>query len=141
MTSIEPIERTFAMIKPDAVESRIVGRILVRIEEEGFVIRQMEMTHFWEEQIDVFYEEHIGKPFWPDLRAFMLSGPVVILALERENAVAHWRSVLGATDPRAAAPGTLRRTYGEKRGVVYRNAGHGSDSVESARREIALWWP
>jgi nucleoside-diphosphate kinase len=134
------VETTFAMIKPDAVTSRHIGYVISRIEEEGFIIERMSQMSLSEPSVRLLYEEHQGKVFWHALLDFTLSSPVVLLQLTRENAVAHWRKVLGATDPRNAEIGTLRETLGNKEGTIYRNVAHGSDSVASARRELAIFW-
>jgi nucleoside-diphosphate kinase len=133
-------ESTFAMVKPDAITSSYLGRILSRIEEEGFTIDHMEKIQLSKPVVRLLYSEHVERSFWPNLLDFTLSSPVVLLQLTRENAVAYWRKVLGATDPRDAEPGTLRHAFGNKKGIVYRNVAHGSDSVASAKRELAIFW-
>lgn len=136
----EPVERTFAIIKPDAVEGRHVGEVLSLVELEGFVIRTVVLARPSYAAWEAFYGEHAGKDFFGPLCAFMASGPSVLLVLEAERAVARWREVMGATDPRAARAGTVRHRYGDKTGVVYRNAVHGSDSVAAADREQAFFF-
>jgi nucleoside-diphosphate kinase len=133
-------EVTFAMIKPDAVGAGHVDEVLARIREEGFAVLQVRHATLTEEEVEALYQEHTARPFWHDLKAFMLSGSVVLLKLSRADAVAHWRHVLGATDARKAEPGTLRHTFGNKDGVIFRNVAHGSDSAAAASRECALWW-
>lgn len=129
---------TFTIVKPDAVESNHTGDIIARIEKEGFRIlagRRMRLT---EAQAKAFYEVHKERPFYGSLVTYMTSGPVWVMALERENAVAHLRAIMGATDPAKADAGTLRKLYGQS---IERNATHGSDSDENARREIAFFFP
>ena len=131
------IERTLAIIKPDAVKKRIVGKILDRIEEEGFEIMEMKMVRLTKDGARAFYAVHKGKPFFEGLTDFMSSGGIVVIALERENAIAHWRRVMGETDPARAQVGTLRRTYGFS---IERNAVHGSDSPQTAETEIGYFF-
>jgi nucleoside-diphosphate kinase len=131
------IERTLAIIKPDAVKKRIVGKILDRIEEEGFQIVEMKMVRLTKDGARAFYAVHKGKPFFEGLTDFMSSGEIVVMALERENAIAHWRRVMGETDPARAQIGTLRRTYGFS---IERNAVHGSDAPQTAETEIGYFF-
>jgi len=131
------IERTLAIIKPDAVKKRIVGKILDRIEEEGFQIVEMKMVRLTKDGARGFYAVHKGKPFFEGLTDFMSSGEIVVMALERENAIAHWRQVMGETDPARAQIGTLRRTYGFS---IERNAVHGSDAPQTAETEIGYFF-
>jgi nucleoside-diphosphate kinase len=131
------IERTLAIIKPDAVKKRIVGKILDRIEEEGFEIVEMKMVRLTKDGARAFYAIHKGKPFFAGLTDFMSSGEIVVMALERENAIAHWRQVMGETDPARAQVGTLRRTYGFS---IERNAVHGSDAPQTAETEISYFF-
>jgi nucleoside-diphosphate kinase len=131
------IERTLAIIKPDAVKKRIVGKILDRIEEEGFEIVEMKMVRLTKDGARAFYAVHTGKPFFDGLTDFMSSGEIVVMALERENAIAHWRQVMGETDPARAQVGTLRRTFGFS---IERNAVHGSDSQQTAETEIVYFF-
>jgi nucleoside-diphosphate kinase len=131
------IERTLAIIKPDAVKKRIVGKILDRIEEEGFQIMEMKMVRLTKDGARGFYAVHKGKPFFQGLTDFMSSGEIVVMALERENAIAHWRQVMGETDPARAQIGTLRRTYGFS---IERNAVHGSDAPQTAETEIGYFF-
>jgi len=131
------IERTLAIIKPDAVKKRIVGKILDRIEEEGFEIVEMKMVRLTKDGARGFYAVHKGKPFFEGLTDFMSSGGIVVMALEREDAIAHWRQVMGETDPARAQVGTLRRTYGFS---IERNAVHGSDAPQTAETEIGYFF-
>jgi len=131
------IERTLAIIKPDAVKKRIVGKILDRIEEEGFEIVEMKMVRLTKDGARGFYAVHKGKPFFEGLTDFMSSGKIVVMALERENAIAHWRQAMGETDPSRAQVGTLRRTYGFS---IERNAVHGSDTPQTAETEIGYFF-
>jgi nucleoside-diphosphate kinase len=129
--------RTLAIIKPDAVASGKSGAILAHLEREGFVVRAARLTRLSRAQAGAFYEVHRGRPFYDELVSFMTSGPCFPLALERADAVARYREVIGATDPKEAAEGTIRRLYAESKG---RNAVHGSDSDENAAREIAFFF-
>ena len=129
---------TFAMVKPDAVATGKVGAILAHIERSGFGIRAMRMLRLTRAEAEAFYVVHQGRPFYGELVEFMSSGLVVALALEATDAVAAWRTTIGATDPAEAAEGTIRKLFAESKG---RNAVHGSDSDESAAREIAFFFP
>jgi len=131
------IERTLCIIKPDAVEKRVQGAILQRLLEEGFRIVALKQAHLPRKVAEGFYAVHRERPFFDELCTFMTRGPVVIAALERENAVQHYRNVIGATDPAKAAPGTVRKAYGTN---VGENAVHGSDSVENGRIECAYFF-
>ncbi|MCP2620018.1 nucleoside-diphosphate kinase [Candidatus Aminicenantes bacterium AC-334-K16] len=131
-------EKTLAIIKPDAVKKRIIGKIISRIEEEDFEIREMKMLWLTKEEAKGFYVVHKDKPFYDSLTDFMSSGRIVVMILERENAIAHWRKVMGATDPALAEPGTLRHSYGFS---IERNAVHGSDSPQTAEWEINYFFP
>lgn len=130
-------EKTLAIIKPDAVKKRVVGKIIQRIEDEGFEILGLKMLHLSKGEAKKFYHVHKDKPFYESLTDFMSSGPVVVLLLEKENAIKHWREVMGATDPAQARPGTLRRQFGFS---VERNAVHGSDAPETAEYEIGFFF-
>ncbi|MGA9530395.1 MAG: nucleoside-diphosphate kinase [Candidatus Babeliales bacterium] len=132
------IERTLALIKPDAVAARRVGAIITMIEKAGFVIVALEKKQLNRSLVSCFYEVHKDKPFFDETVAFMISGPVIALVLEKEDAVKEWRSLMGATDPSKALPGTIRNLYGVSIG---NNAVHGSDSQENACAEIALIFP
>jgi nucleoside-diphosphate kinase len=132
-----PIERTFAIIKPNAVKAGKVGEIVSEIERAALVLRGMRMARLTPEVCREFYQEHVGKPFYPTLEEFMIEGPVVLLCLEGEDAIVRWRDLMGATDPSKAAPGTLRARYAES---LTRNATHGSDSPASALRELGFFF-
>ncbi len=132
------MERTFAMIKPDATARGISGRILSRIEEEGFGILGMRLVHMSKAQAEGFYAVHRERPFFGDLTTFMSSGRTVVLALEREDAIKHWRDVMGATNPAEAEPGTIRAEFGES---IERNSTHGSDAPDTAAFELGYWFP
>ncbi len=124
--------RTFTMIKPDAVESGNIGNILQMITDAGFAIKAMKYTQLSEEQAKDFYEVHAERPFYQELVDYMISGPIVAAILEKENAVADFRKLIGATDPSEAAEGTIRKKYAESKA---KNAVHGSDSDENAAIE------
>lgn len=132
------LERTLSIIKPDAMEARKGGAIIARLEEEGFVIKAMRMLHLTQAQAEGFYEVHRGKPFFDELVVFMSRGPIIVMALEAEDAIQKYRDVIGATDPAKAAPGTVRERYGTN---VGENAVHGSDAPDTAQREIAYFFP
>jgi len=131
------LEKTFAIIKPDAVEGRSAGRILARIEDEGFRIVALKKHFISRPEAEAFYGEHASKGFFPSLVAYMTSGPVFVAVLERENAVAHWRSVMGATDPAKADGGTIRKEFGAS---IERNAVHGSAVPDDAARETLFFF-
>jgi nucleoside-diphosphate kinase len=131
------VERTFAIIKPDAVAAGHTGGIIDMIEKAGFKILALRTQHLTKTEAEGFYAVHKGKGFFDELVAFMTEGRVVVMALERENAVAKWREVMGATDPAKAAEGTIRKKYGTN---VGRNASHGSDSPENAAIELAYFF-
>jgi nucleoside-diphosphate kinase len=131
------MERTFAIIKPDAVERRLAGRILARIEEAGFTVRAMRLQHLTKKEAEGFYAVHRERPFFGELTTFMSSGPCIVMALEAPNAIAKWRDTMGATDPAKAPPGTLRRDFGESIG---RNATHGSDAPDTAAFELGYFF-
>lgn len=130
-------ERTLCIVKPDAVEKRVEGAILQRLLEEGFRIVALKKTQLTRIAAEGFYAVHRERPFFDELCTFMTRGPVVVAALERENAVQHYRNVIGATDPAKAAEGTVRKKYGTN---VGENAVHGSDSVENGRIECAYFF-
>lgn len=130
-------ERTFTIIKPDSVEKGNTGNIVAHLEQAGFTILAGRMTHLTEAQARGFYAVHRERPFFNDLVAYMTSGPVWVMALQRENAVKHLRAVMGATNPADADDGTVRKLYGES---IERNAIHGSDSPENAAIEIAFFF-
>lgn len=131
------METTLTILKPDSVAAGDVGKILDHLIQEGFVIRGLRLLRMTEPQARTFYEVHRERPFYDDLVAFMTSGPVVAAALQRADAVPHLREVMGATDSRKAAPGTIRAQFGTN---VERNAIHGSDSPENAAREVAFFF-
>jgi len=129
--------KTLAIIKPDAVKKNVIGKIITRIEDEGFKIAAMRLMRLSAEDAQAFYFVHKAKPFYQGLSAFMSSGPIVVLMLERDDAIARWRDVMGATDPAKAAPGTLRRAFGFD---IERNAVHGSDAAETAEWELNFFF-
>jgi nucleoside-diphosphate kinase len=132
------VERTLCIIKPDAVEKHRSGAILQCIEEGGFKILALQMKTLSRRDAEGFYDIHRQRPFFTELVQFMTRSPVVIAALERENAVGAWRDLMGATDPAKASPGTIRKQFGSN---VGENATHGSDSADNAKREIAYFYP
>jgi nucleoside-diphosphate kinase len=124
--------RTFTMLKPDALENKHTGKIIDMIIAAGFEIKAMKLTQLTTEQAQKFYEVHAERPFYGELVEYMTSGPIIAAILEKENAVADFRALIGATDPAEAADGTIRKLYAESKA---KNAVHGSDSDESAERE------
>ena len=132
------LERTLSIIKPDAVEKHKIGGILAMIEESGLVIRAMRMVRLSRPQAESFYAVHKERPFFGELVEFMTRGPVVVAALEGEDAVTRYRELMGATDPAKADEGTIRKAYGSN---VGENACHGSDSLENARKEVSFFFP
>lgn len=130
-------QRTFTIIKPDSVEKGNFGRIISRVEAEGFRILGLKKTMLSQRQAEGFYAIHSERPFFKDLVKYMTSGPVYVAALERDDAVAKLRAVMGATDPKKADAGTIRAEYGES---IERNAIHGSDSPENGEIEIAFFF-
>ena len=130
-------ERTFAIIKPDAVKSGYAGRILARIEQEGFAVRGMRLTHLSQREAEGFYAVHRARPFFGSLTEFMSSGPCVVLALEAPDAIKKWRALMGATDPAKAEAGTLRKEFGAS---IETNATHGSDAPETAAFELGYFF-
>jgi nucleoside-diphosphate kinase len=130
-------ERTFAIIKPDAVRARYLGKILARIEESGFTIRAMRLVHLTRAEAEGFYAVHRARPFFGSLTEFMSSGPCVVLALEAPDAIKKWRAVMGATDPAKADAGTLRKDFGAS---IEFNATHGSDAPETAAFELGYFF-
>jgi nucleoside-diphosphate kinase len=132
------MERTLAIIKPDAVAARLAGRIIQRIEEAGFQIRAMRMMHLSTREAEGFYAVHRERPFFASLTTFMSSGPVVVLALEADDAIRKWRNLMGATDPAKAEAGTLRKEFGRS---IENNATHGSDAPETAAFELGYFFP
>jgi nucleoside-diphosphate kinase len=132
------IERTLAIIKPDAVERRLAGRILHRIEDEGFQIRAMRRLHLSKHQAEGFYAVHRERPFFASLTEYMASGPAIVVVLEAPEAIKKWRALMGATDPAKADTGTLRKEFAQS---IERNATHGSDAPETASFEIGYFFP
>lgn len=131
------IETTFAIIKPDAVEQGKAAAILAHIAGAGFNVRAIKRMHLSRAQAEGFYAEHKGRGFFDELCTFMSRSPVLVMALDAENAVPRWREVMGATDPAAAADGTIRKVFGTSKGE---NATHGSDSAASAARELGYFF-
>ena len=129
---------TLAIIKPDAVQAGNAGKVLAHLEAQGFKIRAARLVHLSPPQAEAFYAVHRERPFFRSLVTFMTSGAALALALERDNAVAHLREVIGATDPAEAKPGTVRKLYAQSK---ERNAIHASDSAENAAREVAFFFP
>lgn len=135
--STVPGRRTLAIVKPDAVAARRAGRILAHLEQEGLRVLAVRFVRMTEVQAQALYAVHAGKPFFSSLTRFMSSGPVLVLALEREDAVEHLRKVIGATDPKEAAPGTIRALYAESK---ERNAIHAADSEPTAEAELRFFF-
>jgi nucleoside-diphosphate kinase len=131
------MQRTFAIIKPDAVRTQVTGRILSRIEAAGFIVRGMRMIHMSKAEAEGFYHVHRDRPFFGGLTDFMSSGPCVVLCLEAEDAIKKWRDLMGATDPAKAADGTLRKEFGAS---IDNNATHGSDAPETAAFELGYFF-
>jgi len=132
------LERTLSIVKPDAVKKNVIGRILARFEEAGLRVVAQRMMHLSRAEAEGFYAVHRERPFFRDLVDFMISGPVVVQVLEGENAIARNRDLMGATDPKKAAKGTIRADFADS---IDANAVHGSDAVETARVEIAYFFP
>ncbi|MCX7879282.1 MAG: nucleoside-diphosphate kinase [Ignavibacteria bacterium] len=131
------MEKTLAIIKPDAVGKNVIGDIVSRIEKAGFRILAMKLTRLSKEQAEAFYEIHRGKAFFEDLVKYMTSGNIVAMALEKENAIDDFRKLIGATDPAKAEEGTIRKLYGTN---IEKNAIHGSDSMENGVREVLFFF-
>lgn len=131
------VQRTFSIIKPDAVAKNLIGQIYARFEKAGLRIVAAKMLHLTAKQAGGFYAVHKDRPFFKDLIAFMTSGPVVVQVLEGENAIAKNREIMGATDPKKAAPGTIRADFAA---TIDENAVHGSDGPETAKAEIAYFF-
>src|SRR6476646_4320606 len=132
------MEMTFAIIKPDAVRARVAGKILQRIEDEGFQIRAMRLVNLTKREAEGFYAVHRERPFFSSLTTFMSSGPAVVLALEAPDAIKKWRTLMGATDPAKADAGTLRKDFGQS---IENNATHGSDAPDTAAYELGYFFP
>jgi nucleoside-diphosphate kinase len=128
---------TLGIVKPDAVSSGKTGAIVAHLQQAGFTLRATRLVRLTSAEAAAFYAVHEGRPFYPELVQFMTSGPCLPMALERDDAVMHMRTVIGATDPAEAAPGTIRKLFAESKG---RNAIHASDSTENAAREIAFFF-
>jgi len=131
------MERTFAIIKPDACKRNISGKILSKIEDQGFRVVAMKKLSMTREQAEGFYAVHRGKPFFASLTDFMSSGPCIVMVLEKENAIAQWRSLMGATNPANADPGTIRKEFALS---LEANSVHGSDAPETADYEIKYFF-
>lgn len=131
------IEQTFSIIKPNAIKKNAVGAIIKKFEDAGLKVAAAKMINLEREKAEEFYAEHKERPFFGELVDFMTSGPIMVMALSGENAVAKNREVMGATNPEEAAPGTIRKEFGDN---VGENAVHGSDSPQSAERELALFF-
>jgi len=131
------MERTLAIVKPDAFERKLAGKIIERIEREGFRIAAMKLIKLSKKEAEGFYDVHRARPFFADLTDFMSSGPCVVMVLEAEKAISRWRDVMGATDPAKAAQGTLRREFGT---AVQTNCTHGSDAPQTAAFEISYFF-
>ena len=130
-------ERTLAIIKPDAVERRLTGKIIQRIEDEGFQIRAMRLVRLSKPDAEGFYAVHRERPFFASLTAFMSSGPAVVMVLEAPDAIKKWRTLMGATDPAKAEAGTIRKDFGAS---IDRNAAHGSDAPDTAAFELSYFF-
>lgn len=135
------VERTLVLIKPDGVSRNLTGTILGRVEAKGYTVADLKLVSATRELLEEHYAEHVGKPFYEPLVEFMLSGPVVAAVFEGHRVIEGFRSLAGTTDPTTAAPGTIRGDFGRDWGAkVQQNLVHGSDSAESARREIGIWF-
>ena len=130
-------ERTFAIIKPDAVAKGVAGQILAKIEQAGFTVRGLRLTHLSKREAEGFYAVHSARPFFGGLTDFMSSGPCIVMALEAPDAIKKWRTMMGATDPAKADPGTLRKEFGAS---IDNNATHGSDAPETAAFELGYFF-
>lgn len=136
-TTTQTLEQTLSIIKPDAVGQNMIGNIIEYFEREGLSVVAAKMLHLSEEQAKAFYAVHKERPFYKDLVSFMTSGPVLVMVLEGENAVARNREIMGATDPSKAAAGTVRADFATS---IERNAVHGSDSLKTAKEEVAFFF-
>jgi len=134
---MKTLQRTLAIIKPDAVSNNAAGDIIKTIQDNEFRIIGMKMLHLKKVQAAGFYAVHVGKPFYDALVKFMTEGPVIVLALEKENAIADWRKAMGATNPEKAEAGTIRKKHGAN---IERNAVHGSDAEDTARFELSFFF-
>lgn len=131
------VQRTLAIVKPDGVKNGVAGQVIARIEKEGFRIVAMRLHHLTLAEAQGFYAVHKERPFFKDLVAFMTSGPAVVMCLERDNAIAHWRETMGATDPAKAAEGTIRKLFATN---IEKNVVHGSDAPETAAFELGWFF-
>jgi nucleoside-diphosphate kinase len=131
------VERTLSILKPDAVAKNVVGKVINHIESVGLKVIAARMTHLTQKEAEGFYAVHSERPFFGELVRFMTSGPVLVLVLEGENAVATYRDIMGATDPKKATPGTIRADFAQS---IDENAVHGSDSLENAKNEISYFF-
>ena len=132
-----PIERTLAILKPDCIRKNLIGEVLAKIQKSGFKVLGIKMTRLTKETAGAFYAVHKGRPFYNELVEFMSSGPCVPVVLEKQNAVADFRTLIGATDPKDAAEGTIRKLYA---GSKEENIVHGSDSAENGKIEVAFFF-
>ena len=132
------MERTLAILKPDCVRKNLIGEVLRRIQDAGFKVRALKMVKLTKEEAEGFYAVHRGRPFFDELTEFMSSGPCVPIVLEKENAVADFRKLIGATDPAEADEGTIRRAFADNKG---QNIVHGSDSEENGKLEANYYFP
>ena len=132
------MQRTLAIVKPDGVASKLVGRVVSRIEQEGFRVAALRLVRMTRREAEGFYAVHRERPFFGSLTEFMSSGPAVVMVLEADDAISRWRAVMGATDPAKAAAGTIRKEMAES---IERNVVHGSDAPETAAVEIAYFFP
>jgi nucleoside-diphosphate kinase len=135
------VERTLVLVKPDGVTRGLTGTILARVEAKGYKLVELKLVNATRELLEQHYAEHVGKPFYEPLVEFMLSGPVTAAVFEGQRVIEGFRSLAGSTEPTAAAPGTIRGDFGRDWGLkVQQNLVHGSDSPESAEREIGIWF-
>ncbi|HYE24904.1 MAG TPA: nucleoside-diphosphate kinase [Clostridia bacterium] len=134
---MKTLQRTLAIVKPDAVQKGAAGDIIATIEQNGFRIIGIKMLHLNRAQAEGFYAVHVGKPFFDSLTTFMTEGPVVVMALEKAEAIADWRKLMGATNPEKAEAGTIRKKHAES---IERNAVHGSDAEDTARFELSFFF-
>ena len=134
---MKTIQRTFAIVKPDAVEKNVTGEIINMIEKNGFRIIGAKMLHINKAQAEGFYAVHVGKPFFNSLTDFMSRGPIVVMALEKDNAIGDWRKLMGATNPANAEDGTIRKRFAKS---IEENAVHGSDAEDTARFEVSYFF-
>jgi nucleoside-diphosphate kinase len=142
VTSTAPVQRSLVLVKPDGVSRQLTGEVLRRVEAKGYTLVALDVRTVDRDVLERHYAEHEGKPFYEPLLEFMSSGPVVAAVIEGERCIEGFRALAGATDPTAAAPGTIRGDLGRDWGLkVQQNLVHGSDSPESAVREIGIWFP